>query len=235
MSDSDRATPIGTAMDSPDPTSNWRRMRFKRNKVWVSVDDQDRLIVEKGKVLIKYQLDQEHQYRVHPSSLRPLEETAPSPENSRAPDNKPGSDLDTPEPAVSPELLEKAIRIYTDGACSGNPGPAGIGVVMQYGQHRKEISRYVGTATNNIAELEAIKVGLQSVKNKKLPVVVFTDSSYAIGVLVKGWKAKENPALIQRIKALMETFPDLKIVKIKGHAGHPENERADQLAVEAIP
>ena len=154
-------------MDSPDPTSNWRRMRFKRNKVWVSVDDQDRLIVEKGKVLIKYQLDQEHQYRVHPSSLRPLEETAPSPENSRAPDNKPGSDLDTPEPAVSPELLEKAIRIYTDGACSGNPGPAGIGVVMQYGQHRKEISRYVGTATNNIAELEAIKVGLQSVKNKK--------------------------------------------------------------------
>ena len=95
-------------------------------------------------------------------------------------------------------------------------------------------SRYIGEATNNIAEMEAIRAGLQSVKNRKLPVIVFTDSNYALGVLVKGWKVKENPSLIRHIKALIAKFQKLRIVKIKGHAGHPENERADQLAVEAV-
>jgi ribonuclease HI len=221
-------------MDNPDPHSNWKRMRFKRNKVWVAVDEQGRPVVEKSKVLIKYQLDQEHQYWVYLNSLHPLEETAPSSEKIPAAAHGPVSGTDETDTAIAPETLNKAIRIHTDGACSGNPGPAGIGVVLQYRQHRKEISRYIGEATNNIAEMEAIRTGLQSVKNRNLPVVVFTDSSYALGVLVKGWKAKENPSLIGHIKALIAKFQKLRIVKIKGHAGHPENERADQLAVEAV-
>jgi ribonuclease HI len=220
------------AMNYPDPNSNWKRMLFKRNKVWVAVDEQGRPIVEKSKALIKYQLDQPHQYWVHLHSLRHLEETTSSSEKIPGASHRPVSDTD--ETGIAPEIPSKAIRIHTDGACSGNPGPAGIGVVMQYRQHRKEISRYIGKATNNMAELEAIRVGLQSVKNKNLPVAVFTDSSYALGVLAKGWKAKENLSLIQHIKALMAKFQKLSIVKIKGHAGHPENERADQLAVEAV-
>jgi ribonuclease HI len=221
-------------MDNPDPHSNWKRMRFKRNKVWVAVDEQGRPVVEKSKVLIKYQLDQEHQYWVHLNSLHPLEETTPSSEKISADTHKPVTRTDETETAIAPEIPNNAIRIHTDGACSGNPGPAGIGVVLQYRQHRKEISRYIGEATNNIAEMEAIRAGLQSVKNRNLPVVLFTDSSYALGVLIKGWKAKENQSLIRQVKALISKFEKLRIVKIKGHAGHPENERADQLAVEAV-
>ena len=127
-----------------------------------------------------------------------------------------------------------AICIYTDGACSGNPGPAGIGVVMLYKGHRKEISRYIGLATNNIAELEAIKAGLESVRNPNLPIVLYTDSSYSLGLLTKGWKAKQNQELVQKVRLLVNRFKNLHFVKIKGHAGHPENERADRLAVQAI-
>lgn len=211
-------------MDDANKYANWKRMRFKRNKVYVAVDEHARPIIEKSKVLIKYQLDQEHQYWVHPKSVFPLDETTPTGKSSPRPTSAP----------IDPGMSKKAIRIYTDGACSGNPGPAGIGVVMQYQKHEKEISGYIGTATNNIAELEAIKVGLQSVKNKSLPVVVFTDSSYALGLLAKGWKATKNQQLVQQIKDLTGAFKDLRFVKIKGHAGHPENERADRLAVEAI-
>lgn len=213
-------------MDETNKYANWKRMRFKRNKVYVAVNEQDRPIIEKSKVLIKYQLDQAHQYWVHPKSVFSLDESTPFPMKATAP----------PKTAVpiDPEVSKKAIRIYTDGACSGNPGPAGIGVVMQYQQHEKEISRYIGTATNNIAELEAIKVGLQSVKNKNLPVVVFTDSNYALGLLANGWKATQNLQLIQDIKDLTVKFKNFRFVKIKAHAGHPENERANRLAVEAI-
>jgi ribonuclease HI len=211
-------------MDDAKKYAHWKRMRFKRNKVYVAVDAQTRPIIEKSKVLIKYQLDQKHQYWVHSKSVFPLDETPPeskfAPPFASAP--------------VDPAILKKAIRIYTDGACSGNPGPAGIGVVMQFQQHEKEISQYIGTATNNIAELDAIRVGLRSVKNKDLPVVVFTDSSYALGLLAKGWKATKNRPLVKQIKELSADFKNLRFVKIKGHAGHPENERADRLAVEAI-
>jgi ribonuclease HI len=213
-------------MEESKKNANWKRMRFKRNKVYVAVDGQDRPIIAKSKVLIKYQLDQKHQYWVHSRSVFPLDESTSHSNNGAVPYNN-----STP---IDPKIPKKTIRIYTDGSCSENPGPAGIGVVMQYQQHEKEISRYIGTATNNIAELEAIRVGLQSVKNRNLPVVVFTDSSYALGVLAKGWKAMKNIELIQKIKDLTVNFRNLRFIKIKGHAGHPENERVDRLAVQAM-
>jgi ribonuclease HI len=129
---------------------------------------------------------------------------------------------------------DNTVFIHTDGASSGNPGPSGIGVVLCYGDHKKEISRYIGIATNNIAELEAIRTGLSSLKHRALPVRVFTDSSYALGVLSKGWKASKNQELVAQTKTLMAEFNDLKLIKIKGHAGHEGNEKADQLAVAAI-
>jgi ribonuclease HI len=219
-------------------------MRFKGNKVWMAVDDEERPLLEKGKALIKYQLDQPHQYWVHPAGIRPLDDASSvshtaspaSRKKNRGPDRKrapvpAGADASTDIPDA---LQQDAILIYTDGACSGNPGPAGIGVVMHYKGHQKEISRYIGLATNNIAELEAIKTGLEAVKDRSLPVLLFSDSSYSLGLLTKGWKAKQNQELVHHVRQLVKKFKDLRIIKVKGHAGHPENERADQLAVAAI-
>ena len=126
------------------------------------------------------------------------------------------------------------ICVFTDGASSGNPGPSGIGVVLRYGEHEKEISQFIGNATNNIAELRAIEIGLSALKNKDIPVRLFTDSQYACGLLVLNWKPKKNLQLVESIKKTMATFNDVKIIKVKGHSGHPENEKADFLATSAI-
>jgi len=129
---------------------------------------------------------------------------------------------------------QAAICIYTDGASSGNPGPAGVGAVLKYGKKVKEISKYIGIATNNVAELKAIEAGLADLKTTEIPVCIYTDSSYVHGVLSLGWKARKNLQLVDSVKGLMEKFKDLQIIKVKGHAGHPENERADSLAKAAV-
>jgi ribonuclease HI len=137
-------------------------------------------------------------------------------------------------PTVAQTGDTEEILIFTDGASSGNPGPAGIGVVLRFGKYEKEISEYIGLATNNIAELRAIQAGLLAVKKTDLPVRIFTDSRYAYGVLTLGWKARANNELVQSIKKKMTKFKNLKIVKLKGHAGDEGNERADLLATSAI-
>jgi ribonuclease HI len=215
----------------PKDHPHWRRMQFKGNKVWLALDDGERPLQQNGKVLIKYQVDQPHEYWVHASKVMPVEQDTtangkiakPKAQNTRMAD-----------PTVTPEACADAICIFTDGACSGNPGPAGIGAVLRYKDNYKEVSRYLGIATNNIAELEAIKIALGMVKNRDLPVIVFTDSSYALGLLTQGWKARENQALIAELKGLAATFRNLKFIKVKGHAGHPDNERADRLAVQSL-
>ena len=128
---------------------------------------------------------------------------------------------------------EKTIHVYTDGASSGNPGPSGIGIFLRYGVHEKEISQYIGIATNNIAELEAIRVGLSEIKNPELPVRFYTDSSYALGLLTLGWKPKKNQDIVKSIQNLMKKFKDLKFEKVRGHAGNEGNEMADRLATRA--
>jgi len=126
-----------------------------------------------------------------------------------------------------------AIIVYTDGACSGNPGPAGVGVVILDGGKRRELSEFLGTGTNNIAELMAIVRALEEVPRERT-IVLHSDSSYALGLLGKGWKAKANQELVERMRTLARQFPDLRLVKVDGHAGVPENERADELARGAI-
>jgi ribonuclease HI len=127
------------------------------------------------------------------------------------------------------------IHAWTDGACTGNPGPMGIGVVLISGKHRKEISEYLGPmGTNNIAELTAILRALESIKDRRRPIVIYSDSSYAIGLLSMGWKAKANKELVEQIRQFLRMFPDVEFVKVAGHAGVPENERCDELARDAI-
>jgi ribonuclease HI len=220
--------------------TDWKRMRFKKNKVWVALGPDGQPDIQAEKVLIKYQLNQDHEYRIHPNSLHPL--GGPDQIESAAPAATPTAKKEPRCPAppkaaagqIEVTQPDDAIIMHTDGACSGNPGPAGIGVLMQYGQHEKEISRFIGIATNNIAELEAIRTGLKAVKNREKPVRIYTDSSYAFGLITKGWKAKKNPELVAEIRKLSGSFSDIRYYKVKGHAGDPGNERADELATEAI-
>jgi ribonuclease HI len=213
-------------------------MMFKGNKVWQALGPDGQPLRKKGKVLIKYNRNQDYEYWINENNIEDI-----SPDGSDAPQagkkiqdktsinkrKEAGKDF-TPEG----DIPSDAICIYTDGASSGNPGPSGIGILFRSGEHEKELSRHIGIATNNIAELEAINTALLELKTRKKPVRIFTDSSYAYGVLTLNWKAKKNPELINRIKKTMTSFSDLKLVKVKGHAGHPGNERADFLATRAV-
>ena len=127
-----------------------------------------------------------------------------------------------------------AILAFTDGACSGNPGPAGIGVVLVCGSHRKEISEYIGEATSNIAELTAVVRALSTIKDRHRHVIVHSDSEYAIGALTRIWKIRANQPLVTQARALAATFSHLRFEWIPGHAGIVENERCDVLARGAI-
>lgn len=127
------------------------------------------------------------------------------------------------------------IEIYTDGACSPNPGKGGIGVLLIYGKHRRYIQKYLGEdCTNNIAELTAIKVALESLKKRELPLKLYTDSQYSIGVLSNPtWKPKKNKELITEIKTLIDTFSEVELIHVKGHSNSEENNFVDRLAVAA--
>src|SRR5262249_7757791 len=126
-----------------------------------------------------------------------------------------------------------AVQVWTDGACTGNPGPMGIGVVVIDGRERKEVSEFLGEGTNNIAELTAIVRGLELAPADR-PVILHSDSAYALGLLGKGWKAKANQALVEEMRQKARRIAELHLVKVEGHAGVPENERCDELARQAI-
>ncbi len=135
------------------------------------------------------------------------------------------------------------IEIYTDGACSGNPGKGGYGIVMQVPEkrYRKTFSQGFRKTTNNRMELLAVIVALEKLKTKEEDVHVFTDSKYVsdavnqnwiAGWIKRGWKNVKNPDLWQRFIKIYSLHQP-KFHWIKGHAGHPENELCDQLAVAA--
>jgi ribonuclease HI len=202
----------------------WERRRYRKNKVWVEVDAHgEPLLDERSLVSMRYKPADERTYSVRPDEVRPLVETeAPveaAPSGPRAP---------------KPEGARDAIHIYTDGASSGNPGPAGLGAVLLWQGRRREIQRYLGEATNNEAELSAVLAGLEAVRRPDLEVVVFTDSTYVIGVLAGGHRPQANLDLVAQIRAEMARFPRLRFEKVPAHAGVPENERADRLATDAI-
>ena len=133
------------------------------------------------------------------------------------------------------------IVIFTDGSSKGNPGPGGYGIVLKSGNHRKEISEGFRLTTNNRMELLAVIIALEAIKSDKYDIKVYTDSKYVSEAVTKGWiwgwekkdfKGKKNKDLWKRFIPLYKKYK-VSFHWLKGHAGHPENERCDRLAVQA--
>ena len=133
------------------------------------------------------------------------------------------------------------ITIYTDGSSLGNPGPGGYGTVLLTEKHRKELSQGYKLTTNNRMELMAVIVGLEALKIPQSTVTVYSDSQYVVNALEKNWvfdwekksfKGKKNADLWIRFLKVYRCHT-VNFVWVKGHAGNKENERCDQLAVEA--
>ncbi len=141
----------------------------------------------------------------------------------------------------------KEVALYTDGACSGNPGPGGFGVVLLYGEHRKELCGGYRRTTNNRMELLAVIKGLEALKGK-CKVTLYSDSKYVLDALTKGWARRwrengwrrnskgepaVNPDLWTRLLELCDGH-EMRYQWVKGHAGDPENERCDALSTAAL-
>ncbi len=139
----------------------------------------------------------------------------------------------------------KRVTLYTDGACSGNPGPGGYGTILKYGPHKRELSGGYRRTTNNRMELKACIAGLQALKYP-CSVIVFSDSKYLVDACRQGWARRwrangwkrnkrdhaENTDLWEELLRLCEKH-QVSFKWVKGHSGHPENERCDQLATAA--
>lgn len=137
----------------------------------------------------------------------------------------------------------KQVILYTDGACSGNPGPGGWGAILMFGPHKKELSGGETATTNNRMELTGVIEGLKALK-EPCDVQLYSDSKYVIDALEKGWakgwraknwvKSDKKPALNSDLWAILLELYDYHSVTlhwVKGHASNPYNNRCDELAV----
>jgi len=230
----------------------WVKATLRGNKVYARVGSDGSL--GDGAVEIRYKLGDSRAYRAQGKNLEvvagaPLPDDAfpeavfaePKAPAAKGASSKSGTGVSGGKAAAKAahdarEIPAHSYVAYTDGACSGNPGPAGSGMLVTApnGGAVQEGYEYLGIGTNNIAELTAILRAAEAVPDDA-PLVIHTDSSYAIGVLSKGWKAKANQELIVRIKAtLARRDPPASLVYVPGHLGVAGNERADELAREAI-
>jgi len=139
----------------------------------------------------------------------------------------------------------KEVDIFTDGACSGNPGPGGYGVILKFNDREKILSRGFKDTTNNRMELRAVIAGLSALK-EKCKVRIYSDSKYIIDAINNGWAIRWkkngwkrnkkdyalNPDLWEKLLELISQH-EVELIWVKGHAGHDENERCDLLAVAA--
>ena len=143
---------------------------------------------------------------------------------------------DMPQPASRPPIF-----LYTDGAASGNPGPGGYGVVLKCAGRRKEMSGGFARTTNNRMELLAVITGLAAVKWDNAVVEVYSDSTYVVKAVTEGWLDNWERRGWKKVKNVDLWIRFLDVYRrhrvsfhwLKGHAGHPENERCDALAVDA--
>lgn len=234
----------------------WIPVQFKGKKVWAQVGADGGLISKSGRTPVRYS-DQPGAKVYNGGTARiegipgakPVDLDAGAPAKKKPRQTKRGSGFgsagkrsDAQTKAAREDLNQRMARIpegthlgFTDGACRGNPGPAGAGAVVKLADGTLlESSQSCGIATNNVGELTAINLALDLLDGADTPhdapVVLFTDSSYVIGVLSKGWKAKANRVLILGLRKRLKEWTDLELAWVPGHAGVPENERADALA-----
>jgi ribonuclease HI len=217
-------------------------MSFKGQTVFVRTDEGGGPILDAdGRAEMKYRETDERSYRPSASNLGPA--SAASSVSSPAPRPTAAGRAAKPAAKPLPQAMGKVapgdiVHVWTDGACSGNPGPMAIGVVVLTGDKRKELGEFLGRGTNNIAELTAVRRGIELAASlvpvKERLIRVYTDSSYAIGLLSQGWKAKANQELVAELRQFLRAYPRIQMVKVEGHAGVPENERCDLLARQAI-
>jgi ribonuclease HI len=215
-------------------------MRLRNAEVLARCDESGGLVANGGRVEVRYKPNDGRAYFAAASNLTP-----PTGEHRIEPDSYcgPGESVKkqskpskkSAASAAAPESPEgDELLAYADGACSGNPGPAGVGVVALWADQRRELSEYIGEATNNIAELTGILRAAELAQELGRPLRLYTDSSYSIGVLTQGWKAKANKELVAAVRGALEAQPDAKLFHVRGHQGVRLNEHADELAVRAV-
>ena len=232
----------------------WIRAKLRGQTVFARVDETGAFVSEGGRVEIRYRRDDGRLYRAIPANLVPADTTvlpddhcaeadpvdkaqptagAPT-TSSKKGRARPGG---LPSKAAAsrlptPETPPGVVVVYADGACSSNPGPAGLGVVVAGDDESVELSEYLGIGTNNIAELTAILRALDELG--KRPARIHTDSQYSIGVLQRGWRAKANQELVAELRRRLAAHGAVELVYVPGHSGVPLNERADALARDSI-
>jgi ribonuclease HI len=222
----------------------WTVALLRGQRVLARASADGSFVVDGGRVEIRYRKTDPRAYRAAAANLKLVEGEALVPDGEVVPGAEPEPKAAARAPA--PEKLDRSAAAtpartadgwvaFTDGACSGNPGPAGSGVVVIHpGGRIDEGFEYLGVSTNNVAELTGILRALEVIPADAPSILIHTDSQYSIGVLTKGWKAKVNQELIARTKSLLAKRPQARLVYVKGHAGIPMNERADELAREAV-
>lgn len=214
----------------------WKQYEFKGQEVYVRVLPSGKPIVHRGRVELRYKLGATKSYRASPDNLVDIEgDVVADDVMSGSGRSAAGAKALRETPQTPPD--ENTIVIHTDGACSGNPGPAGIGVYLERPEETIEISEYIGSGTNNIAELSAILRALQTLREEEdrdRSIHLYTDSGWSLGVLIGGWKAKTNLELIGEIQEELRKYPKLELLKVRGHAGQDGNEEADSLATMAV-
>jgi ribonuclease HI len=221
----------------------WVRAQLHGQAVYARANADGTLLAQGGRVEVCYTRDAAKVYKAAASNLAVEPGATALPDDTCSVQSEPrlkgarandGSGKSAANSSVVPANVKDAIIAYADGACSGNPGPSGLGAVIIDGAIRTEISENLGLGTNNIAELTAIERVLDAVTDPDRNLIIYTDSSYAIGVLSKGWKAKANVELIERVRKRLKQRPKTAFVHVRGHAGIELNERADELAREAV-
>ena len=225
------------------PRMPWARAMLRGQKVLAKVQATGAFEAVGGRVEIRYKPTDGRAYQAAERNLELI------PGEALLPDDAVAAAVATPSKAdASKERKSAAAKqalapgavpagawtVYADGACSGNPGPAGLGIVLIAPDGTiSDGFQYLGIATNNVAELTGVLRAAEIVP-AGAAAVVHTDSQYTIGVLSKGWKAKANQTLIAEIKAALVKRPNWRLAYVPGHAGVPMNERADELAREAV-
>ena len=221
----------------------WRRMRLRNAEVLARCDASGELVSKEGRVEVRYKPNDGRAYfasvsnltppsgapKIEPDSFCGAGEAVKKPSQTKKKPAKASSSTSAPEKPEGDEVLA-----YADGACSGNPGPAGVGAVAIWADQMSELSEYIGEATNNIAELTGILRAVELAQELGRPLRLYTDSKYSIGVLTQGWKVKANKELVAKVRQALEAHPDTKLFHVRGHQGVRLNEHADELAVRAV-